>query len=155
MIRKLFSIVILVLILMALSGSAVFADIEKGNVYIMAEELNQLGLLKGVSKGNYDMTRAPTRAESVVMVIRLLGKENDALKYQAAVNPFDDVPNWVEKYISYAYENGLTKGVSEKVFGPNLPVDSRQYITFLLRALNYCDDEGDFSYDEVMDFAAS
>lgn len=140
---------------MALSASAVFADNEDRNVYIMAEELNQLGLLKGVGKGNYEMSRAPTRAESVVMVIRLLGKENDALKSGGNANPFYDVPDWAEKYISYASGEGLVKGVSEGFFGANLPVDSKQYITFLLRALKYSDDEGDFTYEDSKDFAAS
>jgi hypothetical protein len=152
---KLAKIALLALIFAALSASAVFAYGDDENVYIRAEKLSQLGLLKGVGRGNYDMLRAPTRAESVVMVIRLLGKEQEALKSKAAPHRFYDVPEWAERYITYAYDSGLSKGVSENYFGSNLAMDARQYATFLLRALNYSDDRGDFTYDEAMDFASS
>jgi len=131
-----------------------FADNEGDNPFLRAEQLNKLGLLKGVSKGNYDMMRAPTRTESVVMVIRLLGKENEAQEYNASENPFYDVPAWAVKYIAYAYDNGLVKGISNRQFGAHMATSPEQYITFLLRALYYSDDH-DFSYDDSIGFASS
>ena len=35
--------------------------------------------------------------------------EDDA-KASTATHPFTDVPGWADRYIAFAYENGLTKG---------------------------------------------
>ena len=45
------------------------------------------------------------------MLIRVLGKEPAALKSDWT-HPFTDVASWADKYVGYAYENVLTKGVS-------------------------------------------
>ncbi|MCL1809693.1 MAG: hypothetical protein FWG42_08055 [Clostridiales bacterium] len=138
---------ILISIAMILSGSVAFADADAGSsAYVRAEQLNLLGLLKGVGRGDYDMLREPTRAESVVMVLRLLGKEKEALQ-QPASHPFSDVPEWATRHIAYAYGNGLVKGVSARQFDAGSPVNSEQYITFLLRALRYSDGD-DFAYGD-------
>ena len=153
--RKILIIALAVSIISVLSAFPAFADDESGNAYIRAEQLNQLGLLKGIGRGDYEMLRAPTRAECAVMVVRLLGKEKEALQYGGEAVPFRDVPAWAAKYISYAYENGIAKGVSDDRFAPDMAVDSVQCVTFLLRALNYSDDAGDFTYDDAEDFADS
>ncbi|MFD1909434.1 hypothetical protein ACFSQ7_43985 [Paenibacillus rhizoplanae] len=44
-----------------------------------AEALNHLGLFSGTENG-YELSRVPTRAESLVMMLRLWGKEEEALK---------------------------------------------------------------------------
>ena len=150
------SFILAVALAFSISSGIGFAKSEDENInpYIAAEQLSQLGLLKGVSRGSYDMARNPTRAESVVMLIRLLGKEKEALRHDDSNNPFYDVPAWAAKYVAYAYANGLTKGISERQFGAGLAVDVEQYTTFLLRALNYSD-EKDFSYGASKVFASS
>ncbi|MCL1982261.1 MAG: hypothetical protein FWG53_04110 [Clostridiales bacterium] len=129
-------------------------DTNSENAYVRAEQLSQLGLLKGVGRGDYDMQRPPTRAESVVMVLRLLGKEEEALRYRASESPFNDVPGWAVKYVAYAKDSGLAKGISENEFGAGMPVNSEQYITFLLRALKYADGV-DFTYGNSKDLASA
>ena len=121
--------------------------------------LNKLGLMKGVGtdeNGNVllDTGREPTRAEAVVMLIRLLGAENEALSHEKT-HPFTDVPEWADGYISYAYENGLTEGVSDTLFAAEDPASPEMYLTFLLRALGYTDrgEDADFSWENPWEFA--
>ncbi|MBR5756396.1 MAG: hypothetical protein IKX96_02445 [Firmicutes bacterium] len=110
----------------------------------MAAKLNGLGLLKGAGTNvdgsiNYELYRRGTRTEALVMLIRLLGKENEALSGSFS-HTFNDVPSWADKYVGYAYENGLTKGVSAVSFGSNEDASMQMYYTFLLRALGQTDD---------------
>ena len=41
--------------------------------------------------------------------------------------------------MGYAYNKGLTKGIGGNLFGSNNPVTAAEYLTFLLRALDYQD----------------
>jgi len=112
----------------------------------LAIDLKALGLFKGVSDTNFDLNREPTRVEALVMLIRVLGKEAKALNSNYS-HPFADVPAWADKYVGYAYENGLTKGTSSTTFGTE-NANSKMYITFVLRALGYSDTNGeDFTYE--------
>ena len=82
-----------------------------------AQTLHDLGLFKGTGtdvSGNpiFDLNRAPTRAEAVTMLVRLLGKEDEALAGDWNT-PFTDVADWAKPYVGYAYANGLTAGVSQ------------------------------------------
>lgn len=111
----------------------------------LASDLKGLGLFSGVSETDFDLERTPSRTEVLVMLIRVLGEEKAALEGNFS-HPFDDVPEWANPYVGYAYENGLTKGVSETKFG-NDAASSATYLTFMLRALGYSDAEGDFKWD--------
>jgi len=112
----------------------------------IASELKKLGIFKGVSDTDFDLDRAPTRVEAVVMLIRFLGKEAEALG-GTWEHPFTDVPEWADNYIGYAYKNGLTNGISKTEFGTG-DANAAMFITFTLRALGYSDKEnGDFTWD--------
>ena len=119
-----------------------------------AETLHTLGLFAGTNLG-YELDRAPSRQESIVMLVRLLGKEVEA-KAGTWTTPFTDVPTWAAPYVGYAYKNGLTSGVGTTTFGATLPIDANQYTTMLLRALHYQDGKnGDFTWDAAATFGAT
>ena len=106
-----------------------------------AEKLNILGLFRGVGNNadgspNFDLNRAPNRAEAITMFVRLLGKETEAERGNWSI-PFNDVEAWAMPYVGYAYENGLTTGTSETTFGSKSDATATQYLTFVLRALGY------------------
>lgn len=114
---------------------------------IMAENLKAMGIFRGVSDTDFDLDRAPTRVEALVMLVRLLGKEA-AAQNSNATHPFTDVPQWADGYVGYAYREGLTKGISDTQFGTG-NANVQMYLTFVLRALDYSDTNGaDFSYSE-------
>lgn len=124
----------------------------------LADAMYEFGLFKGTgtdANGNpiYSLEKAPTRQEALVMLIRLLGKEEIANNGNWS-HPFTDVDLWADKYVGYAYENGLAMGTSKTLFGSNQNISAQQYITFLLRALGYNDSVGgDFSYANALIFS--
>lgn len=100
-----------------------------------AAQLKAFGLFEGTQQG-YELERVPTRAEAAVMLVRLLGAEQQAqsLPYTA---PFTDLKGWEAPYIQYLYQNGLANGTSSTTFSPQEPCSAQMYAAFLLRALGY------------------
>ena len=118
-----------------------------------ADALHDLGLFQGTDSG-YDLDRAPTRAEAAAMLVRLLGAEEEAQAMESYTAPFTDVRDWAKPYVQYLYDNGLTNGVTETLFGASNTCTAQQYATFLLRALGYSDGtDGDFTYATALQFA--
>ncbi len=142
-VKGVFSLILSLTIILTIALPAYSADINAAQT--KATALKMLGLFKGVSETDFALDRAPTRIEAMVMLIRTLGKEAEALEV-GGNHPFTDVPSWADKYIGYAYEKGLTKGVSATSFGAG-SAGSDMYLTFMLRALGYNDTAGDFSWD--------
>lgn len=137
-----------------MSPSALAASRDTSLEQELATDLKALSLFKGVSDTNFDLNRAPTRTETIVMLIRVLGKESEALNGSWA-HPFTDVETWANKYVGYAYQKGLTKGVSDTQFGSG-NATAATYLTFVLRALGYSDTNGaDFTFDNPYTLAKS
>jgi len=116
-----------------------------------ADALGAIGVFRGSDDG-YELDREPTRQEAAVMLIRLLGKEAEVLDgtYE---HPFTDVEEWADKYIGYLYEAGITNGSTETLFEGNEPCDAQMYTVFMLRALGYTEQDGDYTYNSAVDFA--
>ena len=105
----------------------------------MANALHSLTLFMGTGSGyadGYDLEKQPTRAEGIVMFIRLIGEEDAALASNAS-HPFTDVPAWASPYVGYAYQKGYTNGISPTKFGTGNAINASQYMEFLMRALGY------------------
>ncbi len=147
----------LLLTVFCLTTQAVYAAPPTDNTTDIANALYQFGLFRGTgtdSNGNpiYSLEQSSTRQEAVVMLIRLLGKEIDALTC-TGIQPFTDVDGWASRYVAYAYQESLANGVSMEYFGANEKITPQQFITFLLRALGYSEAENDFSYANALQFA--
>ncbi len=134
-----------------LTAAALTASASAANFDHCADALNTMGLFQGTSNG-YELDRTATRAEAATMLVRLLGKEDEAkaLEYTA---PFTDLNGWEAPYVEYLYENGLTSGTSDTTFSPNKQCSAQMYSVFLMRALGYSEDAGDFTYAQAMDKA--
>ena len=134
-----------------LSPMAVMAA-DKTSDEMAAETLNSIGLFLGVgtdpNNPDFALSSAATRIQGLVMLVRLMGAESDALGGGYPM-PFIDVPDWGAPYVAYAYAMGWTRGVSETQFNPNQNISATQYLTFVLRALGYSDTAGDFSWDSA------
>ena len=123
-----------------------------------AQELFSLELFLGVGvDGDGDpifaLEQELTRLQALVLTIRLLGLEREALAF-AGLNPFGDVPEWGVPYVAFAFEIGLTNGISAELFGSEQLVTTQQFTTFLLRALGYSDTQDrDFTFAQALDKA--
>lgn len=107
----------------------------------MASALKTLNLFKGSFTGygeGFDLEMAPTRLQALIMFIRVLGEEEQALAW-TGTTPFTDIQkgSQAEQYVGYAYERGYTNGFSATTFKPGNAVNARQYTEFILRAMGY------------------
>lgn len=107
--------------------------------FAIARALRDLGLFQGAGTSfgeGFDLHCAPTRAEGLVMFIRILGEEAEALSC-AYTHPFTDVPTWLDRYVAWACHRGYTNGVGGGLFGTSQTISAVEYEEFLLRALQY------------------
>ena len=70
-----------------------------------AEALYELGLFKGTGTNPdgtpiFDLDKTPTRNQAIIMLVRLLGKEEEALAGTWEI-PFTDVSDAMRPYIGY------------------------------------------------------
>ena len=148
-IRAVLSALLCLALCLGTAGAAEDGDL--GRQRGQAMRLERLGLFLGVgeySDGTTDFAlwRSPSRAEAATMLVRALGREDQAAEMGKS-HPFTDVPAWADGYVSYAWENGLTKGTSDTAFGAGETATGAMYVTFMLRALDYVDGE-DFTWDD-------
>ncbi len=111
----------------------------------MAEALKSLNLLRGSSTGygsGFDLENAPTRGAALIMFIRMLGEEEEALAFTGDI-PFTDVAkdSTTYPYVAYAYHKGYTNGYSATTFRPKDKTNARQYTEFILRSMGYSSHE--------------
>ena len=139
--RKTIVLAILSLCLTALTVGVSAVSPEEAET--AAEILHDLGLFRGTGTASdgapvYDLDRVPTRDQAVIMLVRLLGREDEALSGDWEL-PFTDVTpgSLSSHYIGYAWTNGLTKGVTETTFHGTDPVTRDQYLLFLMRVMRY------------------
>ena len=152
--KKLIAILLTAIMVFALASAAFAADEKETAV---ADALNALGLFQGVGKDAegkpiYDLDRTPNRMEAVTMLVRLLGKEKEAIAGTWEI-PFTDVMDWAKPYVGYAYANGLTNGTGKTTFSGKDPVTATQYLTFVLRAMGYSEADGDFRWDAAWELS--
>ena len=141
----------LILCFICISGLIVAGPVLAEDSSPYAQALNMLGIFSGTSNG-FELERVPTRAEALVMMIRLIGKEQEALSFSYP-HPFSDT-GWEAPYVSYGYSHSMVRGISENSFGGGQNVSLEQYAAMLLRVLGYTESDGDFTYENAVSFAS-
>ncbi|MBR3569508.1 MAG: phosphodiester glycosidase family protein [Oscillibacter sp.] len=124
-----------------------------------ADKLYSLHLFRGAGVNDdgspvYNLDKVPTRLQGLIMMIRFLGEEEAALACQED-SPFTDVSGEAESYVSYAYRRGVTNGTTESTFTPGATLSVNAYLAFLLRAMGYTEDGGDYAWENIVPFAVS
>ena len=144
------SILFALLLCLILSPGAQAASNEAEQA---AESLHELGLFLGTGTNAdgtpiYDLDRIPTRNQAVIMLVRLLGKEDEARSGEWEI-PFNDVDvgSYMASYIGYAYANGLTKGTTDTTYSGSRLITRNQYLLFLMRAMGYASNQ--FYYGDI------
>ena len=155
-IKRMLSLMLALLLLLPLALPAAADDLRSYTREAqLGYALEALGLFQGYSGTDLGLADAPTRTQALVMMLRLMGLEADALA-EGGEFPFEDVPedSWAAPYIGYAYQHDLTRGQGETFFGGDAIADARTYLTFVLRALGYAEGEaGDFRWSSPVSLA--
>ena len=114
--------------------SCPFSDVPEGvyyrNAVLWAAET---GVTKGVGGGQFAPNRVLDRGQMVSFLYALAG--NPAIEQGDCI--FSDVPtdSYYHDPVCWAWEKGVTRGVSETSFAPKAPCTRAQAVTFLHRAL--------------------
>ncbi|MBQ7777456.1 MAG: S-layer homology domain-containing protein [Oscillibacter sp.] len=142
--KKLVSLLLAIVLVCGILPMAAAVSAEK---QLAAETLYELGLFRGTGTNEdgtpvFDLEKTPTRNQAIIMLVRLLGKEEEALAGTWEL-PFTDVAkgSTAYPYIGYAYTHGLTNGTSATTYSGTNPIKANQYIAFVLRALGYVSGE--------------
>lgn len=128
----------LILTLSLLLGLAAAAGAYTQQQYRIAEALNELGLFLGTDKG-YELDTLLGRDDGTTLLVRMLGKEEEAQEGGDFGMPFTDVPYWAKGYVGYAWKHSITNGVSATQFGADQDMTDNMFLTLVLRALGYSD----------------
>ncbi len=158
--KKLISLILSAVLVLGCFSFSFGADDYFTDAKKAADYLFSLSLFEGTSRNsegvpNYSLDKTPTREQAITMLVRMLGKEQEALENHYP-HPFTDVSVWADDYVGYAYKNGLTSGTSATRFSygnPNTPASATMYLSFVLRALGYNDDAGDFKWNAAWELS--
>ena len=150
--KKALSLFLALVLCLSLSLPALAAAPTDADQENAAWTLYHMGLFQGTDTDKegfpvFSLSDAPTRAQGVTMLVRLLGQEKAALE-GTWTTPFTDVPEWAQPYVGYAYEKGLTNGTGETTFSAGKTLSATEYLTLVLRALGY-DSASDFAWDSA------
>ena len=112
-----------------------FKDVAKTHKYYKAILwASQKGITKGYSDGTFKPDRAVTRGEAVHFLWNMKGRP----KLKSTYNPFQDLTKADAHYnaILWAYQNGITKGYSDKTFRSDNNATRGEIVEFLYRTTN-------------------
>lgn len=105
-----------------------FPDIEdswaRNDINILAD----MGIVTGSTDGNFGPSRQITRAEIVVMLVRLFDLDSENMTVYS-----DTRNHWARGYISIASSLGYVKGISADKFAPNNMLTRQEMATILTR----------------------
>ena len=112
-----------------------FTDVPDDAFYTDAVRwANYKGITTGTSPTTFEPASPCMRAHVVTFLWRAAGSPEPTI----TENPFTDVKesDFFYKSVLWAYENGITGGVDDTHFGPAVPCNRAQVVTFLYKAKN-------------------
>lgn len=110
------------------------------------------GYMSGISETEFAPNASMTRAQLVTVLHNIAGEPS----VEEVVNPFEDVTeeDWFYAPVLWAYNAGITSGVSETEFDPEGELTRAQLVVFLENFAIYCGEEiGDLDVAVLGDFA--
>ena len=113
-----------------------FTDVPEGKYYTLPV---LWAYENGITSGTTETTFGPkdkcTRSQIMVFIWAAAGKPEPTLEE----NPFTDVPEGKSytKAVLWAYENGITSGIDEGLYGPKNSCTRAQIVAFLYKALPF------------------
>lgn len=148
---KILCIILIVAILYGMPATAATTDISPEYA---ADRLYYYGLINGTDNG-LELDREINRLESAVSMVRLFGilANRGYSMEDVPEHPFSDVPDWANGYVRLAYLDDIVNGVDKNNFGSNKIISEEQFLTLVLRGLEYEDEYGVYKWDNPWDIS--
>lgn len=127
--RRVFAVIIMMTLLTSMTLTATAESTTPET------DLNTLGLLLNISKE--EMAATLSREVGITMILKAIGFTQSDADLAASNSAFTDVPGWSKGWAELAYVRGITTGIGEGKFDPAAPMTQKQFLTFILRALEY------------------
>ena len=104
--------------------------------------LVEAGIVQGYPDGSLGLENTITRAEMAAVIVRTAGMGAEAEAMLGEESMFSDVAAeaWYSGVVNVAAAEGWVTGDPEGTFRPNDPVQYREAVTMVLRALGYSND---------------
>ena len=133
--------------------SSPFVDVKEGDYFhdpVLWAFYADPQITDGMDDTHFGPDLTVTRGQCVTFLWRAMGKPEPAITR----NPFADVPasQYYYKAVLWAVEKGITAGVDDNHFAPNMTLSTAHIITFLDRALGIGTDGW---YQEAAGWAAA
>jgi len=137
--RKVLSLVLALVMVFSLAAPTMAAQASAQE--IAGDRLLSLGVIDGYADGTLGLDRTITRAEITVILAKIRGMGDAANLLKDTPSKFSDVKvnEWYTGWINLAASQGWVKGDPQGTFRPNDPVQYREIVTMLLKALGYDD----------------
>lgn len=141
--------VLILIILLCLPYMCFAKKIDNINEYYKkcAITLQSYKIISGDKEGNLMLDEKLKRQDMVIILARLLGEQDRAVKYPDS-SDFKDLKKVDKIYVSYinwAIENKYIIGMDKENFGFNKYVNTRQLQSILLRVLGYVEESMDWN----------
>lgn len=135
---KKYLVSILAVLVLFIGGGKVFAE---DGIKTFGETLREVDLIEGDGTGLNPQSHL-TREEMVTIINKLYREELIEDFIPPEKPSFKDVPkdHWAYKQVEFAYEKGISKGISASEFGLGQKINANQAALFLIRIMGY-DDE--------------
>ena len=115
-----------------------FTDIKGSSYETAISALWDLGIVSGMEPDKYEPEGPVTRAQMAALIVRSLGKAQEAEMLMEVASEYSDVPSnhWARGVIALASRMSIVKGDAGR-FSPSDQVNYAQAATMLVRALGY------------------
>lgn len=135
-IKKIISITLIILITLSSIGFAEDLKVQEK----AAKRLITLDIVTGYEDGSLKLENNITRAEFATLVVRLIGRDDEAESYKKDTR-FTDVKGdfWGAGYINIAVKEGLFNGYEDGSFRPNNNITYGEVLALMVRILGYDD----------------
>lgn len=133
--RKLLSAILVASLVFGLVSTAMADSFTPGSAFDAAQKMADLGLVRGRAPGDFALNETITRAEMVTILVRALGRENDAAILAGAPAFSDSQSHWASGYVALAKNAGITNGYPDGTFKPDGQVTAAEAVAFLVKFL--------------------
>lgn len=123
-----------------LSEQIVFATTYGADESVPAHtKLQKLGIITGDAEGNLLLDNTITRAEMTLILIRIMGMEEEAKQNSQEAGYADRmaIPDWAKPFVAYAKSKGIMTGDEFGVFNAMGKISGEEFASMFRRVLGY------------------